>query len=180
MRQPKSVYNARYKAKHPDRVKASNDKWRSKDPERARKIAREATARYRAKDPEKARKLAREHRRKNREKMIARSRDWRKSNPEKTKLCYSVAKQKRRARKLGNGGTYTIEDVKDLLGLQKDKCAYCRTRLYGKFHVDHIIALARGGSNGRSNLQILCESCNHKKHARDPIEFVREEFGRLL
>jgi len=33
-------------------------------------------------------------------------------------------------------------------------------------HVDHIIALARGGSGERSNLQCLCDRCNTSKGAR--------------
>lgn len=180
MRQPKSVYNARYRAKHPDRVKASNDKWMNKNIERVRELRRQATARMRAKDPEKAKKMARENGQKNRAKRNEATRRWRKRNPEKVKLGYSVAKQKRRARKLGGGGTYTIKDVRELLVLQKHRCAYCRLKLANNYHVDHIIALARGGSNSRSNIQILCEPCNHKKHARDPIDFAREEFGMLL
>lgn len=180
MKQSQSVYNARYKAKHPERVKASNKKWREKDIEKARALGRAATARMRSKDADRAKSIARAHRQKNRDKYLSATRAWRKNNPEKVKLCSSVAKQKRRSRKLGNGGTYSIKDVTDRLMLQKNKCGYCRVHLYNGYHVDHIIALARGGSNDKSNIQILCKSCNHRKHARDPIDFAREEFGRLL
>jgi 5-methylcytosine-specific restriction endonuclease McrA len=37
--------------------------------------------------------------------------------------------------------------------------------------VDHVVALARGGSNTRDNIQILCRSCNSAKQDRDNSEF---------
>lgn len=46
-------------------------------------------------------------------------------------------------------------------------------------HVDHIKALARGGSNWPSNLQLTCGPCNNRKRAIDPIEFARRN-GRLI
>jgi 5-methylcytosine-specific restriction endonuclease McrA len=47
------------------------------------------------------------------------------------------------------------------------------------FHVDHKIALANGGTNDRSNIELLCPPCNLRKHAKDPIVWAREN-GRLL
>ncbi|OKO69265.1 hypothetical protein AC628_33740 [Bradyrhizobium sp. NAS96.2] len=67
----------------------------------------------------------------------------------------------------------------DLIKQQKRRCAYCRTKLTLDYHVDHILALSRGGSNDRTNLQILCEPCNLAKHAKDPLDFARS-LGRLL
>lgn len=91
----------------------------------------------------------------------------------------AVIARNRRARQKKNGGSHTIEDIASILKLQRSKCAYCRIMLGTKYHVDHIVALAKGGSNDRRNLQILCVACNKSKSARDPIEFMQSK-GLLL
>ncbi len=85
----------------------------------------------------------------------------------------------RRAREKGNGGQFNGNDIAELLRAQRGKCAICRKRLQGKYEIDHIIPLARGGANRRSNLQILCSPCNRSKNVKDPIDYMRS-VGRLL
>ncbi|MGL5034334.1 MAG: HNH endonuclease [Microcystaceae cyanobacterium] len=55
---------------------------------------------------------------------------------------------------------------------QRDRhqCQGCgQTHLETQLNIDHIIPLAKGGSNDISNLQTLCQSCNQrKKHHLDP------------
>jgi 5-methylcytosine-specific restriction endonuclease McrA len=84
----------------------------------------------------------------------------------------------RRARQRQNGGTHTVDEVRQILKEQRSHCAYCRSKV-GEYHVDHIVPLAKGGGNDRRNLQILCVACNKHKAARDPIEFMQSQ-GRLL
>ncbi len=50
------------------------------------------------------------------------------------------------------------------------QCKSCgKTHLETKLNIDHIIPLAKGGSNDISNLQTLCQACNQlKKHHFDP------------
>lgn len=46
------------------------------------------------------------------------------------------------------------------------RCAKCHVvGPKDSVHVDHITPLARGGSNDRTNLQVLCRSCNLSKGA---------------
>lgn len=90
-----------------------------------------------------------------------------------------VRSARRRANKQAAVGSYTASDAATIRGLQKDRCGYCRVNLKGRGSLDHIVALANGGSNWPSNLQWLCRSCNSRKHTKDPIDFARQ-FGRLL
>jgi hypothetical protein len=65
-----------------------------------------------------------------------------------------VRARNRRARKRAAEGKHTASDAKRIRRDQKDKCAYCRDLLNGGGHLDHIVAIASGGSNWPSNLQI--------------------------
>lgn len=117
-----------------------------------------------------------QYKRENMERSKALAKQWRERNPNKNREYVAG----RRARKLLAQGEYTAQDVARILTLQKFCCAECRadTRRVG-FHVDHIVPLAKGGSNNPSNLQILCPSCNSKKGAKDPYEWARLN-GRLV
>lgn len=88
-------------------------------------------------------------------------------------------KAKRRAAVRQAAGSFTKSDIKALFATQKGRCAVCRTKLGRNYEVDHIEPLARGGSNERTNLQLLCMPCNRSKGAKDPIEFMQQR-GFLL
>lgn len=103
-----------------------------------------------------------------------RGKKWRKDNPEKVRILRHI----RRARKRNAEGRYSLADVQRLFVLQRGKCPMCRMSLKD-YHVDHIVALARGGSNHPVNLQLLHPLCNMRKTDKDPIEFMQEQ-GFLL
>ena len=97
-------------------------------------------------------------------------------NPEK----YRVVERRRRALAKGSAESHTPQELAEIFAAQGGLCAYCRVNLSkAKKHVDHIIPLAAGGSNGRANLQYLCAPCNQSKSARDPITFA-QSIGFLL
>ena len=123
----------------------------------------------------------------NKERMAWLVREWRRNNPERVKAqrhrqsqaARNANENARRARKRGAGGVYTSKDVARIFELQRGKCPVCRVTLDSKFHRDHIVPLARGGTNHPDNIQLLCAHCNQTKHARDPYTFMQSR-GFLL
>jgi 5-methylcytosine-specific restriction endonuclease McrA len=59
------------------------------------------------------------------------------------------------------------------------RCAICAVDVRRSFHVDHIMPLKLGGRHEGRNLQLLCRTCNVRKNAKDPIDYMRS-MGRLL
>lgn len=126
----------------------------------------------------------------NQEKLNERNKIYRELNKDRLKECrreycknnrekVNAMSANRRARKLGAGTSYTENDIKSMLNLQKNKCAICSVSVAGGYHIDHVIPLSKGGCNDKSNLQILCAPCNMSKGAKDPIEFM-QSLGKLL
>lgn len=107
--------------------------------------------------------------------IAERNKIYRQANLEK----YRVIGANRRARKLASTGKHTASEIKELLNLQKGMCICCRVSIKGGYHVDHIYALSKDGSNDKYNLQLLCQPCNQSKHTKDPIDFMQSR-GFLL
>lgn len=141
---------------------------------------REKNAAYRKRpeNREKARQKAKKWYTENKERHADWFKAYSKENPDKIK-AKSI---NRRARQKNAEGSFTDEDVMRIRQSQKNKCAICKTKLLDKprfIHLDHIVALAIGGANWPSNLQLLCQSCNGKKWKHDQIEFM-QSLGYLL
>lgn len=114
-------------------------------------------------------------------------REWRLKNPEtsqaatrrwKAQNLEYIAEYRKGARRRATSPTpranaYPDDFIRQLLAKQKCCCAGCGTALE-RYELDHIVPSAKGGSNEPDNLQILCGTCNRRKHAKDPIEWVLE------
>jgi 5-methylcytosine-specific restriction endonuclease McrA len=142
--------------------------WRAKNLAKKREYERVYAAK-RYKENEQRRiytdEYTRQWRRENRERHLETERLWRLDNPEKLR----VQKQIRRGR-IGQT-LFTADDLRWVRVMQGDRCVYCKIPLVGKGELDHILPLARKGSNDLYNLQFLCGSCNARKHVMTDQEF---------
>lgn len=117
----------------------------------------------------------------NKDERAAKAKQYRQT-PE-GKAAHNASNQNRRAQKLNNGGKHTGKQILALFDLQSGACPYCNTKLYksgnNKFHIDHVMPLSKGGSNGIENLQLLCPPCNLSKNDKLPEDFAAK-FNKLF
>ena len=123
-----------------------------------------------AANPEKFQAIAANYRKCNIGKISA----YKRLNKEKIKAYW----HKRRARQMA-GGSHSADDIARINSLQRCKCAICKTSTKKSFHIDHVMPLSKGGSNDAGNIQLLCATCNLKKSAKHPIDYM-QQLGYLL
>lgn len=179
-----SAYHAKYQGTHRAEAVVRVREWRINEPTKAadlRAKEREPNKlrmreKYRS-NPELARAMKRVLYAANPVKYNKKVAEWKARNP----IAASAIKRNYWARKKRASGSHTSGDIKLLLTLQKSKCAHtwCRVSIKNGYHVDHVMPLAKGGSNDRRNLQLLCAHCNHSKNAVHPIDFAQRN-GLLL
>lgn len=102
---------------------------------------------------------------KNKEKVKANVRAYREAYPEKK----IHAENRRRVRKLNNGGSHTLCERQELFALLGNVCFYCGAP---ETHIDHNIPLSRGGTDDISNILPSCRSCNSSKSGKTAMEFL--------
>lgn len=81
--------------------------------------------------------------------------------PEKIRLAHLARTHRRRSAE----GSFTADEWKALCNLYENRCLACGRDDVG-LTVDHVVPLAKGGTNWITNLQPLCRPCNSKKHLR--------------
>lgn len=166
-----SIMTSEYKVRHPERAKASQAKWGLANRDKLRAKGRRKYLR----NPALFKKHAKLRRLTKPEIVKAGMQRWRIANPDKMRIYDNT----RRMLIAGAAGKHTAKEIALLLEKQNWRCVYCRVSLKDKYHVDHIMPIALGGSNDISNIQCLCQTCNRRKHAKDPIIFAQES-GLLL
>lgn len=122
---------------------------------------------YYAKNKKRFSEVARAWRLANPDKFRAIQQRWQEKNP--TNILARAARRRAQVRQVG--GTFSAADIARIGRRQWWKCVYCGDDISMKFHVDHIIPVARGGTNYCGNIQILCASCNRSKGKKLPIEW---------
>lgn len=171
-RREKYASDPEYRQRHIDEVK----KWTLENPERAkaRTTAWREANREHFLEVKKQNNLLRRADPKVREKQKQASQAWKKANPEKRRSYV----RNRRARKRNAEGSHTDKDIQAIWDRQGGICVYCPAdlRITGH-HVDHIVAVSKGGSNWPSNLQCLCPDCNLRKWSLSEEEFLAKQKG---
>lgn len=77
------------------------------------------------------------------------------------------------------GGSHSRKQTAALLVAQENSCYYCLDSLIDsagrpRFHADHYVPLAEGGSNGIENIVLACARCNLKKSNMKAVAFGRK------
>lgn len=152
-----------YRATHAEEIKAK----------RTTPVSRAKAAKHhrdkRAENPAPRRAYERAYYAANQETELARQLAWSKVHPEQ-----NIARQARRRARLVNdpGNDATAAHYQTVIDAAHGVCCYCPhynpdcqacRKGSHKLTVDHIIALANGGSNTLHNLVACCKSCNSKK-----------------
>lgn len=104
----------------------------------------------------------------NAEVLRQRSRAWQLANPEAKRAI----DHRRRAKQTNAGGTHTAFDIRNIYNDQDGLCFWCDFEVGEEWHVDHLIPLSKGGSNGPENIVVSCPTCNMSKGSSDPIDFL--------
>jgi 5-methylcytosine-specific restriction endonuclease McrA len=118
-------------------------------------------------NPDKRRAIRFRYNEANRENVNAKSRRWNAEHQWLRKL-YT---QKYRARKRGNGGSFTLNDLNKLFVEQDGRCFYC-DKILVDTHIEHRIPLSRGGTNYIENIALSCAKCNLSKGTMTDKEFL--------
>jgi len=112
----------------------------------------------------------------NRDKVRTRISDWGKKHPER-KRAYWRRYQAFKNNAPGRG--FTVQDEMDTLKKWNWTCAYCGCDLTGlpskQVHMDHVLALSKGGAHDSTNIVPACRACNSKKGTKIVLPLLRKE-----
>lgn len=147
------------------------NEWTNNNPEKSRSVSKKSYEKNKEKNQRRSLNYYhdnkqdrlgynRVYRQENTPKETNRNKKYRRTHPEIT----ANKSRNRRARKNGNGGSHTVDDIINQLKSQKHRCYWCNKNLQTrKYHVDHVIPLSKGGKNDPSNIVISCPICNLTK-----------------
>lgn len=155
---------AAYYAANKERLKVQKAAWYAANRER---VLAQVQARVKANHAE-VLAYHREHYIANKERVGAAMAAYRRANPDR----YQHIGNRRRARKIGNGGSHTLAERLEKFARLGNVCFYCRCA--ARLTVDHDVPLTRGGTDDISNILPACRSCNSRKHSKTAAEFINQ------
>lgn len=160
-------YQAEYYSANSEEIKARSRRFYSSNADR---ISSDSKI-YRATNQEKIKSRGKQYYAANSEKLKMGFKKYKKNNREKFRLLG----HKRRAILNNDGGSLSKGISERLLTLQKGRCRICKSKVAGgRYHLDHIVPISKGGPNVDRNIQVLCPTCNLKKQAKLPHIYAQE------
>lgn len=109
-----------------------------------------------------------------RRKAAEHTRRWSDKNPDKVR----EGQQRRNDRIRQAESHHTKADIEAQYARQGGKCEYCSEPVGSRFHVDHVVPISRGGSDGADNIAIACPPCNREKHNLTGDEYKARRASR--
>lgn len=150
----------RFKLRHPEKLGEYRRKHNAIKGNEAKRVDRQNNpAKYRAKD----------HRyyEDNKTVMLEKKREWRRTPHGRAVVM--IVHSRTRARRQGAQGAATPEQVTARWEIFGNLCYLCKKPATA---TDHVIPIARGGTNWPANLRPICKPCNCRKHARTLTEYI--------
>lgn len=175
--------------RHPEKHRESGQRWYYSEAGQERERRRVESGEHKRRSKErwdnlthKEREVVREKRKQyydeHRDEAIEYSAQWKRDNREQTRLWEAWSKAHKRAEEYGALGTFTIDDLKDILKRQKNCCVYCGRQFGNRIvhHLDHIMPFTLDGSNSKANIQWLCkkDSDRNGKGNKHPVDYAKE------
>lgn len=161
-----------YRAENPDQCKASTKQWRANNREHFEAKREE----WHAANPECRKQSGASYRATRRHEARARTIEWRKQNPERANEQSRI----KRARKANAEGSHTLKEWRALVRRYEGYCLCCKKHFgFDRLTLDHVVPLAKGGSDYIANAQPLCQSCNAAKSDHHATDY-RETWGQPL
>ncbi len=144
-------YNIKYEHTHHEQRKATAAAWRAAHPEK--KSAK--------------RQYAKRHYRENTERRKRQMSAWWAAHPQ----AHVLYEMRRRLRKILNGGGCNLVRLQARIDFYGGRCWIpgCAKPYEA---IDHVIPLAKGGSNWPANLRPICKSHNSQKRDMMPNDFL--------
>lgn len=171
--------NARYRASHVGQIRSCGKAYRSSHIDKARAYNRA----YRAANLDRLRAYSRDYAASNAVANRQRVRVWQEQNPDQYRAAHSASLAKRRACQKG----VQVSDRKAYAAFVRWSraaasipCYWCgnSTKPKGR-NLDHVIPIARGGSDSVGNLCVSCPECNRRKGSKLPEDFSGQSELRL-
>lgn len=169
-REKNTEYNRAWRKANPEYHSEYNKRWREENEEEYRAYYR----RYRVDNLDKVRAAYAAWEAKNPNYGT----EWARRNPERAREI--VRRRRARLASVDNFAV-TENDIIRMVRRFNGKCAYCDEKLNGNYHVDHVMPVSLGGSNGIGNLVPACPTCNVSKYNYLLAEWrYRDRLGKPL